>query len=89
MAEIVRDISNIPRTARLGITVAFLSTFLDDPDWPVERISAEYGLTPAEIHAAWSYYYDHKDEIDDSIVEAEKLMHDIGIPVSIPENHED
>lgn len=47
-----------------GITVTFLACLLNDPEWTVTRISEEYGLTPAEIHAAWSFYYDHKDEID-------------------------
>jgi uncharacterized protein (DUF433 family) len=45
-------------------TVAFLATFLDDPEWTVERMVESYPLTPAQIHAAWSYYYDHKPEID-------------------------
>lgn len=32
-----------------------------------ETIAHEYGLTPAEVHAALAYYYDHKDEIDGDI----------------------
>jgi uncharacterized protein (DUF433 family) len=51
------------------LTVDFLSLFIDDPEWPVERISENYSLTPAEIYAAWSFYYDHKDEIDAHIAE--------------------
>ncbi len=47
-----------------GITVTFLACFIDDPEWTVERISEEYNLTPAEIYAVWSFYYDHKAEID-------------------------
>jgi uncharacterized protein (DUF433 family) len=64
-----------------GITVAFLSCFIDDPEWPVERITSEYRLTPAQIHAAWSYYYDHQDEIEDSIRASTKLMEEIGTPI--------
>jgi uncharacterized protein (DUF433 family) len=52
------------RIAGKGVTVDFLSLFIDDSDWPVERICANYDLTPAEVHAAWSFYYDHKAEID-------------------------
>ena len=52
-----------------GITVEFLSRFIDNPDWPMQRIAEGYGLTPAEIHAAWSFYYDHKAEIDAHIAE--------------------
>ena len=51
------------------LTVDFLSLFIDDPEWPVERISENYDLTPAEIYAAWSFYYDHKEEIDGHIAE--------------------
>ena len=29
-----------------------------------EQLANEYGLTPAEVHAALVYYYDHKEEID-------------------------
>ena len=47
-----------------GVTVEFLSSFIDDPHWPVEHIAEQYNLTPAEIYAAWSFYYDHKSEID-------------------------
>lgn len=34
--------------------------------WGVEQIIAEYPgqFTPAQIHAAFSYYYDHQAELD-------------------------
>lgn len=50
-----------------GVTVELLSRFIGDPDWSVERICENYGLTPAEVYAAWAFYYDHKLEIDDRI----------------------
>ncbi len=55
-----------------GITVEFLSTLMDKPEWTMERICADYGLTPAEVHAAWSFYYDHREEIDRRLQEAAK-----------------
>ena len=30
----------------------------------VEEIARKYDLAPASIHAALTYYYDHRDEID-------------------------
>lgn len=45
---------------------------------PVEEIAAKYQLTPAAVHAALAYYFDHEDEIDrliaddDAFVEAFK-----------------
>lgn len=47
-----------------GITVEFLSRLIDDPEWSVDRICANFDLTPAEVYSAWAFYYDHKDEID-------------------------
>lgn len=60
-----------------GVTVEFLSYFIDDPEWPLESICENYNLTPAEIHAAWSFYYDHQDEIDARLaaIEAENARH--------------
>ncbi len=46
------------------LKVIFLAEFLDDPEWPVVRICEELGLTPAQVHAAWSYYYDHQPQLD-------------------------
>ncbi|MCA0455456.1 MAG: DUF433 domain-containing protein [Chloroflexi bacterium] len=53
-----------------GVTVEFLSTLLDKPEWTIERICADYDLTPAEVHAAWSFYYDHREEIDRRLQDA-------------------
>jgi uncharacterized protein (DUF433 family) len=55
------------RVVGKGVTVTLLATLIDHPDWPVERICANYNLTPAEVHAAWAFYYDHQDEIDGQI----------------------
>lgn len=52
-----------------GVTVEFLSRLVDDPEWTVERICANYGLTPSEVHAAWAFYYDHQVEIDNRVSE--------------------
>ncbi|MBZ0317200.1 MAG: DUF433 domain-containing protein [Anaerolineae bacterium] len=56
-----------------GITVAFLVDYIDDPEWPVERICQAYGLTPAEVYAAWAFYYEHRAEIDEQIQRAEEF----------------
>ncbi|MBC8170215.1 MAG: DUF433 domain-containing protein [Anaerolineae bacterium] len=52
-----------------GVTVEFLALFIDNPDWTVEQICDGYGLTPAEVHAAWSFYYDHQAEIDQRLAD--------------------
>lgn len=42
-----------------------------------EQLAAEYHLSPAEVHAALVYYYDHQDEIDREIADeaAEHAAH--------------
>ncbi|MCI0711649.1 MAG: DUF433 domain-containing protein [Chloroflexi bacterium] len=59
-----------PILAGTRFSIAFLAVFVDDPDWPVERICETYGLTPGQVYAAWSFYYDHKEEIDRLLEEA-------------------
>ena len=62
--------SNYYRIIGKGITVEFLSTLMDNAEWSMERICDNYGVTPAEVHAAWSFYYDHREEIDKRLREA-------------------
>jgi uncharacterized protein (DUF433 family) len=42
--------------------------------WPQEICAAYPGLTLAEVHAALSYYYDHRAEIRADIRRGEKLV---------------
>lgn len=46
------------------------------PEWIVEN----YDVTLAQIYGALAYYYDHKDQIDREMAEAEELAHQIAIP---------
>lgn len=62
------------RVVGKGVTVEYLACLLDDPEWPVSRICDEYNLTPAEVYAAWAFYYDHQAEID-ARLEAETAHH--------------
>jgi uncharacterized protein (DUF433 family) len=52
--------------------------------WSVERIAEEYEISLAQIHAALSYYYDHREEIEREMREdeaaAQKLIGEMGIP---------
>ena len=41
------------------------------------EISTEYGLTLAEIYAALSHYFDHQDEINESIREGETFVEEM------------
>ena len=63
--------SNKYRVVGKGVTVEFLSCFIGDEKWPVSRICENYGLTPAEVYAAWAFYYDHQEEIDQRLAQEE------------------
>lgn len=39
----------------------------------IEWIVEEFDLTPAQIHAALAYYYDHQEEIDQRMREADEM----------------
>jgi uncharacterized protein (DUF433 family) len=41
---------------------------------PIEWIVENYSVTPAQIHAALSYYYDHQEEIDRAMREDEEAL---------------
>jgi uncharacterized protein (DUF433 family) len=47
--------------------------------WTAERIYEEHvpSLSLAQIHAALSYYYDHKAEFDEEIERQEKLVEEL------------
>ena len=43
--------------------------------WTPDQIcDAHSGLTLADVHAAITYYYDHRDEIDNAIQRDEKFV---------------
>lgn len=37
-----------------------------------DQIADEFGLSLGEVHAALAYYYDHREEIDRDIAEADR-----------------
>lgn len=53
--------------------------------YPVEEIGVHLGLTPAEIYAALSYYYDHQEEIDDILLELD--AHEEAARALAPDGH--
>lgn len=61
-----------PRVVGTGITVEFLAQYLK-LDSTIEEICELHDLTPSQVYAAWSYYYDHQAEIDEQIRQDEAL----------------
>jgi len=44
----------------------------------ISWIAKNFDLTPAQIYAALSYYYDHKEQIDQELAEANDLTRKLG-----------
>jgi len=77
-----------PRIDGTRMTVKFLSMFAQkfvegqtenqsDETWTIARICDAFDLNPAQIFAAFAYYYLHKEEIDEQIKEDEKELAEI------------
>jgi uncharacterized protein (DUF433 family) len=57
-----------PRIAGTRIKVQYIALEYERLGWSADQIcDAHPGLTLAQVHAAMSYYYDHREEIDESI----------------------
>jgi uncharacterized protein (DUF433 family) len=62
-----------PRIAGTRITVADVVLMHRRLGRALEEIAGTYDLPLAAVYAAMAYYYDHKDDIDQSLEEEEAL----------------
>jgi uncharacterized protein (DUF433 family) len=58
-----------PRIAGRRVAVADIVLHYNNLGLSPEEIALDYELPLAAVHAALSYYYDHREEIDQSIAE--------------------
>ncbi len=63
-----------PVIAGKKITVHEIASMVAIGGSPVEWVVENFDLTPAQIHAALSYYYDHQEQIDREIREADEYV---------------
>jgi uncharacterized protein (DUF433 family) len=56
-----------PRIAGHRISVQNIAIWHERMGMSADEIASEYELTLADVYAALAYYYDHREEIDDSI----------------------
>jgi uncharacterized protein (DUF433 family) len=61
--------SGRPRIAGTRITVDDIVIMHLHLGQSLEQIAGKYNLSPASVHAAMMYYYDHKDVIDKQITD--------------------
>ncbi len=66
--------SGKPRIAGHRITVANIAVWHERMGKCADEIATEYDLTLADVYAALAYYFDHREEIDQSIQESEEFV---------------
>jgi uncharacterized protein (DUF433 family) len=64
-----------PRIAGHRITVQNIVIWHERMGKSADEISAEYELSLADVYAALAYYFDHREEIDQSIADDEAFVH--------------
>lgn len=63
-----------PRVAGHRITVQNVAIWHERLGRSADDISAEYGLTLADVYAALAYYFDHRSQIDQAIAESDAFI---------------
>lgn len=63
-----------PRIEGTRVRVQDVVAFSINGGWSAEQIAEEVDVTPAQVYAALSYYYDHQAEIDSQIADGKALM---------------
>ena len=66
--------SGKPRIAGHRITVAHIAIWHERMGKCADEIATEYDLTLADVYAALAYYFDHLDEINQSIEESREFV---------------
>ena len=63
-----------PRIAGHRITVQNIAIWHEHMGRSAEEIAVEYDLSLADVFAALAYYYDHREEIDQSIIDDDTFV---------------
>ena len=66
-----------PRIAGHRITVQHIVIWHERMGLSADEIASNHGLSLAEIYAALTYYYDHRQEIDEAILADESYVSEL------------
>jgi uncharacterized protein (DUF433 family) len=82
--EIVNDGFGSTEPVVIGtkLTVHEIAEMHIKGDTSVDTICELFELTPAQVHAALAYYFDHREDIDAEIQAADELTERLGKPLS-------
>jgi uncharacterized protein (DUF433 family) len=61
IAHIYVDSAGAPRTISKNVKVGIIAAKFLEGDASAEDIAAHYGISPADVFAALTYYHDHKN----------------------------
>jgi len=71
--------NGVPVIAETGHKVALIAPAYVRGEASIEWIVENFDLTPAQIHAAISYYYDHAEEIEQYLREGDEFAERYGV----------
>jgi uncharacterized protein (DUF433 family) len=63
-----------PRVAGHRITVQNIVVWHERLGLSADEIATDYGLTLADVYAALAYYYDHREQIDRTIMTDQEFI---------------
>lgn len=66
-----------PRIAGHRIAVEHIAVMYLEMGQSIEEIATNYNLSPASVHRAMAYYYDHQEEIDRHRAEGEAFVEEM------------
>ena len=66
-----------PRIAGRRITVEQIAVWHDRMARNADEIATEFDIELADVHAALAYYFDHQNEIDESIRQSQDWIEEI------------
>jgi len=76
--EITKGISGgKPRISGHRITVQNIVIWHERMGMDADEIAIEYGLTLSDVFAALAYYYDNKEDVDESILSDEEFVSEL------------
>ena len=67
--EVTDQMGGHPKLKGRRITVAMIKVWHLEQDRSVEDIAEGHDISPAQVHAALAYYFDHQDQIERQIRE--------------------
>jgi uncharacterized protein (DUF433 family) len=70
-----------PQIAGHRITVQHIVIWHERMGLSADEIASDHGLTLAEVYAALTYYYDHRQEIDKAILADESTVSELRKPI--------